>query len=185
MLTLAVSCFGSGPWLGNGAEVSASLCQQQSNRTQETPPWPWEAAALIYQQLKSAQFIKTTAKLTANCLLSYSHSTHTHTHNSLASHLRLTTLLKEPCCSSNSRPQAQSLKNKLQIPVGIPETLTLINSLKTCRPQPVASPFHKAQWTDDRHTDTGLLPTDWYDRTLTFIAHGWVPTASLKTVCYA
>ncbi len=40
VLALAVSCFGSGPWLRNGAEVvSASLYKQQSNRTQETPPW--------------------------------------------------------------------------------------------------------------------------------------------------
>lgn len=31
-----------------------------------------------------------------------------------------------------------------------PETVTLINAFKTSHPQPVASPFHKAQWTEDK-----------------------------------
>ncbi len=113
MLTLAVSCFGSELWLGNGTKVSASLYQQQSNRTQETPPWSWEAAFLIYWQLKWAQFIKTAAKLTANanCLLSSSRSTHAELAalSSLLNH----TLLKEPCYSCKSWLQALSSENKL------------------------------------------------------------------------
>ncbi len=102
-----------------------------------------------------------TAKLTANCLLSSNRSTRA----------KPTALSKEPRYSCNSRLWALSWK-KTPKPADVPETVALIDALKTCLPQPVTSPFHQALWTNDRHKDTGLLSAVWYDRTWTSVAPG-------------